>query len=89
MNLRHSLCIKTPAGETHTIPIEYAETPDYAVHAPLRVGVSHALKWVDDHVKWERGVEPYPQLLKAFHGPGDWEIRMHLSERQCPLCQSK
>jgi len=84
------LCIKTAAGEHQSWVLPINDESDHTVHAPLRIGLSKAMQWVDEHVDWspsavKPGV-PYPVIKRDFHGNEDWEIVYHPEERACRLC---
>jgi hypothetical protein len=83
--IKYKVCIKTPAGEKHSVAVEGSGQP-HAVHAPLRQGVSQAMKWLDDHVEWRQGASQYPKITTPIDGPENFEIVMHDANTNCGLC---
>ena len=83
----NKICITTPAGETHAVEVDDKGAPNHAVHTALRIGVAQLMQWVDSHVLWKRPDKP--EILKAFHGDGDWIMRMHPVTRDCELCKKE
>lgn len=83
----YKICLQTPAGETHTTQVDDRGAPDYACHTAMRIGSAQMFHWIDSHVRW---VKPdKPEILKPFHGDGDWIMRMHPVARDCELCKTK
>lgn len=79
----YSICLRTPAGETKSVEVDDNDAPNYAIHTPLRIGLGHLMRWIDEHVEW---TTDGPKLLRPFHGDGDWIIRAHTNDKVCEIC---
>ena len=81
----YTICITTPAGESHAVQVDDRGAPDHACHTALRIGIAVLMNWVDDHVDWKRLDKP--EIKTPFHGDGDWIVRMHPADRKCEICK--